>query len=36
MNKIKNYFDYIEYVKSEVEKGNRPKNQSDYVKNFKD
>ena len=36
MNKIKNYFDYIDYVKSEVEKGNRPKNQSDYVKNFKD
>ena len=35
MNKIKNYFDYIDYVKSEVKKGNRPKNQSDYVKNFK-
>ena len=36
MNRIKNYFDYIDFVKSEVEKGNRPKNQSDYVKNFKD
>lgn len=35
MDKIKNYFDYVSYVKSEVELGNRPINSSDYSKNFK-
>lgn len=35
MNKTRNYFDYIEYVKSEIEKGNRPKDLADYNKNFK-
>ena len=35
MNYLKNYNDYVRYVKKEIELGNRPKDKNDYNKNYK-